>query len=34
MAGGIGNIIGAGTDKKKANAKMLTRLNKKELTKW
>lgn len=33
MAGGIGNIIGAGTDKKKANAKMLTRLNKKGIDK-
>lgn len=33
MASGVGNIIGAGTDKKKANAKMLTRLNKKGIDK-
>ena len=33
MAGGIGGIIGAGTDKKKANAAMLSRLNKKGLDK-
>lgn len=33
IAGGVGNIIGAGTDKKKANAKMLSRLNKKGIDK-
>lgn len=33
MAGGVGNIISAGTDKKKANAKMLSRLNKKGIDK-
>lgn len=33
MAGGIGGIIGAGTDKKKANATMLTRLSRKGLDK-
>ena len=33
MAGGIGSMIGAGTDKKKAKASMLSRLNKKGIDK-